>query len=127
LSFEHRSYEELASQLPKVGAPVETSYGRGRVRDRQILTQLVQVALDDNRLVAVPVEELSPARPQEGRRSAEDPVEGEMTEPEMEKSDSMDETSDVGLAPGPSEEGRPANENASQRKHRRRTRRKRKQ
>ena len=128
LSFEHRSYEELASQLPKVGASVETSQGRGRVRDRQILTQLVQVVLDDNRLVAVPVEELSPAaRPQERRHSAEDPAEGEVTEPEMEKSDSMDETSNVGLPPGSSEEERPADENASQRKRRRRTRRKKKQ
>lgn len=70
LAFEHKSYERLVLQLPRIGAWVETSQGRGRVRDRHVLTQLVQVVLEDNRLLAVPVEELSPAEPRKDPKPA---------------------------------------------------------
>jgi cell fate regulator YaaT (PSP1 superfamily) len=71
LRYEHLGYEELASRLPRVNSRVDTESGPGVVVDRQILTQLVLVQLDDaNRQVAVPLEELKavnlpPLAPQE--------------------------------------------------------------
>lgn len=83
LAFEHTCYEDLVRQLPKVGSLVQTPQGVGRVRDRHILTQLVQVVLEGNRPAAFPVEEVSPAEgPSQASRSeprvAEQPVLQEM-------------------------------------------------
>ena len=71
LAFEHACYEDLASRLPKVGSWVQTRQGVGRVRERQILTQLVAVVLEGNRVVAIPAEEVSPARPPERQEETE--------------------------------------------------------
>lgn len=69
LRYEQRTYEDLVSQLPGIGSFVQTPNGIGRVKDRIVLTQLVQVVLEDNRLVTFPVEELSPAPPRDGREA----------------------------------------------------------
>jgi cell fate regulator YaaT (PSP1 superfamily) len=59
LRYEHLGYEELAAQLPRGGSRVLTDFGPGTVADRQILTQLVVVQLDDtNRSLAIPLEEI---------------------------------------------------------------------
>ena len=44
LRYEHESYESLDRKLPKVGEKIETAHGFGIVVNRQILTQLVQIA-----------------------------------------------------------------------------------
>jgi cell fate regulator YaaT (PSP1 superfamily) len=61
LRYEHLGYEELEEQLPRLGSRVGTEFGAGTVVDRQILTQLVMVRMDEdeNRLVAIPVAELT--------------------------------------------------------------------
>jgi cell fate regulator YaaT (PSP1 superfamily) len=69
LRYEQKTYEDLLSQLPGVGHLVQTPSGLGRVKDRIVLTQLVQVYLEDDRVMSFPVEELTPAPP--GARSAE--------------------------------------------------------
>jgi len=61
LRYEHECYDELARRLPRVGARVETEFGSGTIIDRQVLTQLLQVRIDDDRVLTIPFEEVSPA------------------------------------------------------------------
>ncbi|MCC7293846.1 MAG: hypothetical protein IT449_17445 [Phycisphaerales bacterium] len=63
LRYEHESYEELASKLPRIGARIHTAHGDGVVVNRQILTQLVQIETADERLVTVVVEDILPGEP----------------------------------------------------------------
>ncbi len=65
LQYEQKTYEELLKALPRIGTYVQTEAGVGKVRDYSAITQLVQVAFDDDRIVTFPVEELSPAQPPE--------------------------------------------------------------
>ena len=58
LRYENNGYEELAGRLPRVGNRVLTEFGPGTVVDRQILTQLLSVDLDDGRNFAIPLEEI---------------------------------------------------------------------
>jgi len=59
LRFEHQTYEELSRELPRLGSRIETDAGTGVVRDRQVLTQLVQVQMEnDGRLLTVPIERI---------------------------------------------------------------------
>lgn len=58
LRYEHEGYEALLAKLPRMNSRVRTTLGDGDVVDRQVLTQLVMVQLDDQRRVAVPVEEI---------------------------------------------------------------------
>jgi cell fate regulator YaaT (PSP1 superfamily) len=60
LRYEHEGYDELSRKLPRTGARVQTEFGSATVIDRQILTQLLMVRVDDGQVVAVPVEELLP-------------------------------------------------------------------
>ncbi|MFQ5806375.1 MAG: stage 0 sporulation family protein [Phycisphaerae bacterium] len=62
LRYEHVGYDELARKLPRTGARVQTEIGPATVIDCQILTQLVLVRSDDERELAVPVEEISRLR-----------------------------------------------------------------
>jgi cell fate regulator YaaT (PSP1 superfamily) len=58
LRYEHVGYEELEKRLPRPGTRVETEFGPATVLDRQILTQLVSVRCDDDRLAVVPLDEI---------------------------------------------------------------------
>ena len=58
LRYEHCGYEELAQRLPRADTRVETEFGAATVVDRQILTQLVLVRTDDNRIMSIPLEEI---------------------------------------------------------------------
>lgn len=79
LRYEHEGYEELSKQLPKIGARIRTEAGIATVRNRQILTQLLNVQYDDSReLITVGVEEIIerglPRRdPAEEQQSGTDP------------------------------------------------------
>lgn len=68
LRYEHTNYEELDRMLPRIGAKVMTSAGRGTVVARQILTQLLQVMTDDGGSLAVAVEDLVRDAPDGPRR-----------------------------------------------------------
>lgn len=88
LRYEHEGYEALMKKLPRLNSRVRTEFGEGLVIDRQILTQLLMIELDDHRRMAVPVEEItefdlpprariSPAPPDDAgpsRSSGEAPV-----------------------------------------------------
>lgn len=58
LRYEDQTYTELKKKLPKKNTQVETSQGKGKVIDAQILTQLVVVLLEDGAKIAVPLEEI---------------------------------------------------------------------
>ena len=58
LRYEHEGYEALMKKLPRLNSRVRTDYGEGTVIDRQILTQLLMLELDDQRHIAVPIEEV---------------------------------------------------------------------
>jgi hypothetical protein len=58
LRYEHTTYEELDKLLPKIGRRIQTAEGEGIVVDRQILTQLLQVELNDMRRIAVAIEDV---------------------------------------------------------------------
>lgn len=58
LRYEHVAYEELDKQLPRNGVRIRTAHGEGVVVNRQIITQIVQIRTDDNKYVAVVVEDI---------------------------------------------------------------------
>ena len=58
LRYEDQTYTELKKQLPNKGTRVRTEHGEGKVKDTQILTQLVIVEHDDGRRIAFGLEEL---------------------------------------------------------------------
>lgn len=58
LRYEHETYEELAAKLPKIGARICTNHGDGIVTHLQVLTQLVQLRTDDNKIVTVVEEDI---------------------------------------------------------------------
>jgi cell fate regulator YaaT (PSP1 superfamily) len=58
LRYEEATYEDLRKRLPRVGMRVRTADGVGVVVETSILTQLVRVRLDSDRVVAVVNEEL---------------------------------------------------------------------
>ena len=58
LRFEHESYEELDRKLPRLGVRIRWAEGTGQVIDRQILTQLVKIRTDDERLVTIAAEDI---------------------------------------------------------------------
>ncbi len=74
LRYEHIGYEELDKLLPRNGVRIRTKHGDGVVRNRQILTQLVQIRTDANKLITVVAEDIEevgiPAPPpqEEGKK-----------------------------------------------------------
>jgi cell fate regulator YaaT (PSP1 superfamily) len=60
LRYEHEGYDELVRKLPRLGARLETAIGPATVIDRHVLTQLVVVRGDDDRIIAVPADETAP-------------------------------------------------------------------
>ena len=58
LRYEDQTYTELKKRLPHKGIRVKTKNGEGKVRDTQILTQLVIVEFEDGRRVAFGLEEI---------------------------------------------------------------------
>jgi len=58
LRYEHETYQDLERRLPKNGTRITTGSETGIVIDRQIITQLIKIRTDDDRLVVVPVEDI---------------------------------------------------------------------
>lgn len=59
LRYEHVGYEELDKQLPKMGVRIRTNHGIGKIINRQILTQLVQIRKDDDTIITVVAEDIT--------------------------------------------------------------------
>jgi hypothetical protein len=58
LRYEEDTYDELRKKLPRVGRLVRIADGVGVVEETMILTQLVRVRLENDRIVAVANEEI---------------------------------------------------------------------
>ena len=58
LRYEHVGYQELDERLPRQGIRVRTEHGVGLIIGRQVLTQLLQIRLENDVLVAVPFDEV---------------------------------------------------------------------
>lgn len=58
LRYEHVGYEELDKSLPRVGVRIRTSHGDGVIINRQVLTQLVQIRMDNDKIVTVVAEDI---------------------------------------------------------------------
>jgi len=58
LRYEDKTYNELKERLPSKNTVVKTRFGKGKVLDSQILTQLVLVEHEGGAKIAVPLEEL---------------------------------------------------------------------
>jgi len=58
LAYESETYRSLKERFPKVGAMVETPYGRGKVKSVNVLKETVEVELRSEVTVEVSAEEL---------------------------------------------------------------------
>ncbi|MCC6125078.1 MAG: signal peptidase [Pirellulales bacterium] len=58
LRYEFDTYEEMLKILPSIGAMVETSEGQGKVVGHEILGGNVQVVLEDQRRILVPMDQV---------------------------------------------------------------------
>ncbi len=58
LRYEHEGYEELDKKLPRMGLRIRTEHGEGVVVNRQVLTQLVQIRTDADKLLTVVAEDI---------------------------------------------------------------------
>jgi len=82
LRYEHAGYEELDKLLPRVGKQIETSHGDGVVINRQVLTGLVQIRLEDNSIATVVVEDIfKDGRPKAAQTAAPQERETSTNEP----------------------------------------------
>jgi hypothetical protein len=65
LKYEHEGYLEMEKNMPRRGDCCECAEGRGRIADRNLLTQKVTVELDDTgRTVTLPKEEVRVVYPE---------------------------------------------------------------
>ena len=59
LKFEHEGYVELEKHMPRKGEFCECPQGRGRICDRNLLTQKVSVHLESGNVTVFPVAEIT--------------------------------------------------------------------
>ena len=78
LRYEHETYEELDRKLPKIGETVRTTHGHGIVVDRQILTQLIQIELEDLKRITVVVEDILGPEEEVEQKVTEQPAQKEL-------------------------------------------------
>ena len=67
LKYEHDGYLELEKTMPRKGEFCDTPSGRGRICDRNLLTQKVSVTLENGNVVTFPVSDITVGSPE--RRS----------------------------------------------------------
>ena len=62
LQYEHQTYKELTTGMPKTGDKIQTPDGPGRVLKNDILGQTVLLRLDDESILTYSIEELKSAQ-----------------------------------------------------------------
>lgn len=82
LRYEDQTYDQMTKSLPRKGVRVKIEDGTGTVVDTQVITQLVKIALDSGRMVALGVEDIEefnvpskPPPPRPERRPRPEPPE----------------------------------------------------
>jgi len=69
LRYEYDTYEDLQRELPPIGSDVITKNGRARILAQEILAQQLLVAMEDNRRILIPANDvLSVLKTGSGRR-----------------------------------------------------------
>jgi cell fate regulator YaaT (PSP1 superfamily) len=58
LRYEYDIYEENQKQLPRIGADIVTTTGRGRVLNQEILSMQLLVQMEDNRRIMIHADEV---------------------------------------------------------------------
>jgi len=58
LTYENAYYQEAQRMMPKIGEPVVTAAGEGRVTGHHVIKETVQVELDSGTRVEIPLEEV---------------------------------------------------------------------
>lgn len=58
LRYENDLYEELAKKFPAIGSQVKTPRGKGEIIEWHILKQAVNVKLDEDTIIEVPLEQI---------------------------------------------------------------------
>ncbi|MCA9181077.1 MAG: hypothetical protein KDA51_06475, partial [Planctomycetales bacterium] len=58
LRYEYDVYEEHQRSLPRIGADIVTSNGRGRVLGQEVLSRQLLVQMEDNRRVMVHADDI---------------------------------------------------------------------
>jgi len=119
LRYEHESYETLDKKLPRVGVRIRTNHGEGVVVNRQILTQLVQIRSDADKLLTVVAEDITAVGvppPVAPVRSNDDQAAGEGVGPPMRRGPRTDRQNRPPRPTGPvgQSESQPPSEQRSQ-------------
>lgn len=57
LTYEHELYENLAKNMPPIGDKIKTAKGKGEIIGWHVLKQTVDVRLDDDTIVEIPIKE----------------------------------------------------------------------
>lgn len=58
LRYEYDIYEDHARQLPRIGAEIVTTSGRGRVLGQEILSRQLLVSMEDNRRIMIHADDI---------------------------------------------------------------------
>lgn len=63
LNYEQETYENIRTKLPKIGAVVDTSCGRGEVVDNSVIKESVKVKMqcegEDEAIKEIPISEIT--------------------------------------------------------------------
>ena len=95
LKYEHAGYLELEKTMPRRNDCCECSEGRGRVVDRNLLTQKVSILLDGtSRIVVCPASEVTVVYPEKYKGAPRSFVRGGSARTEIRESDGAEKTSD---------------------------------
>ena len=105
LRYEDQVYNELNKQLPHLNSWVRIEQGLGQVMEKQVLTHLVKLRLENGRLVVVAAEEIlerncpAPAMPvEDGAKEAAEKTEAAPKE-ESASGDQIEEQEEPGVKP----------------------------
>jgi cell fate regulator YaaT (PSP1 superfamily) len=63
LTYENAFYQEALNRMPKIGTPIKTADGMGRVTGYNLLKETLQVELEGGTVVEVPLADDQPAPP----------------------------------------------------------------
>lgn len=58
LAYENETYEQVKAEMPRIGRTVDTPWGPGQVVAQNVLQESVQVELENESTVAIPVQDL---------------------------------------------------------------------
>ncbi len=70
LKYEHEGYQELEKTMPRRGEWCDTPQGRGRISDRNLLTQKVSVMLESGSIATFPQQEITITPPPERQQNS---------------------------------------------------------